>query len=96
MPASYASYGPVAKLAVATVTPMALTLAPEKSGVLAAGMILAAVLVKMTFNPEGPPPKTYDESVEQKAIKTVVMRFQQACPSSPWIRILVCRGNICI
>ena len=69
----YQSIGPIAALAVGTVTPLALTLYPREPEALLAGVILAGALVSMTFNPSGPPPKAYDKAVEQRAIENVVM-----------------------
>jgi hypothetical protein len=40
---------------------------------LTAGFILAGTLVKMTFNPPGPAPTSYDPAAEQKALTSVVM-----------------------
>ena len=63
------SVGPVAALAIGTVTPLALTLYPREPEALVAGVVLAGALVSMTFNPSGPPPKAYDKAVEQRAIQ---------------------------
>jgi hypothetical protein len=69
----YSSWKPVALLAIGSVTPLVLTLAPAEPVALGAGCLLAAALTKLTFNPAGPAPKSYDKAVEENAIKAVVM-----------------------
>jgi hypothetical protein len=50
-----------------------LTLGSREPAALLAGAVLAAALVKETFNPFGPAPTSYDKGVETQAIKSVVM-----------------------
>ena len=69
----YESIKPVAALAVGTVTPLALTLGGREPAALLAGVVLAGCLIKMTFNPSGGPPASYDKAAEERAIKNVSM-----------------------
>ena len=70
----YGSIGPVALLAAGTVIPLVCTLAPAEPKALAAGIILAGVLVRLTtFDPPGPTPKAFDKGLEAAAISNVVL-----------------------
>lgn len=69
----YGSWKPVVFLAIATVTPLALTLNTAEPVLLGVGCVLAGCLTKLTFNPSGPTPTSYDKKVESKAIKSVVI-----------------------
>ena len=73
MAGDYGSIGPVALLAAGTVTPLVLTLAPAEPAALAAGIVFAGCLIRLTFNQSGPAPKTYDKSVETAAVKNVIL-----------------------
>ena len=67
----YASIGPVATLAAGTVAPLVLTLAPAEPGALVAGIILAGVLTRLTFDPSGPKPTSFDAKKESAAVRDV-------------------------
>ena len=69
----FGSVGPVAALAVGTLTPLIATLGGHEPVALTAGCVLAAALIKLTFNPFGPAPTSYDTVLEAKAIDAVVM-----------------------
>jgi hypothetical protein len=68
----YGKIVPVATLAAGTITPLVLTLGTREPVALFAGVVFAAALVKCTI-PYGPPPKSYDKTVEDVALKSVVM-----------------------
>ena len=70
---NYGSMGPVALLAAGTVTPLICTLAPAEPFALAAGVILAGFLIRLTFDPRGPAPKSFDKGIEASSYRNVIL-----------------------
>ena len=69
---SYGSLKPVLGLAVATVSPLVITLAPKNLVTLTVGCGLAAALVRMTL-PPATALKTSDDKAEARAARDVIM-----------------------
>jgi len=69
----WSGYRDVAALSLVSIVPLATTLSyAEERTALAAGMVFAAALIKLTFNPSGPS-QSYDKAAERTAIQAVVM-----------------------
>ena len=73
MVANYAHLGPIAGLAVATITPLALTTALHEPIALTAGCGLAIALARLTFDPPGAAATSFDKEKEAAAVRNVVM-----------------------
>ena len=64
----------VAVLATVSIAPLVLCLGyAGEHKALGVGLFFAAALTKLTFNPSGPAPASFDEATENMAIKRVVM-----------------------